>query len=142
MANSSLPLADCLRTFNEFDRTELLPLINQLRQAIGDDHLLSIQNELLDILTKIVGNLPLSSSPGYSYPRSYIRYSLRLSITTLNLLRQRVQFFTMPLAQKEFETQTLKLFCLTVGLFINLRVAAMTFSVAAENGDEFRFEVS
>ena len=142
MANSSLPLADCLRTFNEFDRTELLPLINQLRQAIGDDHLLSIQNELLDILTKIVGNLPLSSSPGYSYPRSYIRYSLRLSITTLNLLRQRVQFFTMPLAQKEFEMQTLKLFCLTVGLFINLRVAAMTFSVAAENGDEFRFEVS
>ena len=142
MANSSVPLADCLRTFNESDRTELLPLINQLRQAIGDDHLLSIQNELLDILTKIVGNLPLSSSPGYFYPRSYIRYSLRLSIVTLNLLRQRVQFFTMPLAQKEFETQTLKLFCLTVGLFINLRITAMTFSVAAENGDEFRFEVT
>lgn len=142
MANSPVPLADCLRTFNESDRAELLPLINQLRQAIGDDHLLLIQNELLDILTKIVGNLPLSSSPGYFYPRSYIRYSLRLSIVTLNLLRQRVQFFTMPLAQKEFETQTLKLFCLTVGLFINLRIAAMTFSVAAENGDEFRFEVS
>lgn len=141
MANSSIPLSDCLRTFNESDRAELLPLINQLRQAIGDDHLLSIQNELLDILTKIVGNLPLSSSPGYFYPRSYIRYSLKLSIVTLNLLRQRVQFFTMPLAQKEFETQTLKLFCLTVGLFINLRVAAMTFSVAADNGDEFRFEV-
>lgn len=141
MANSSVPLADCLRTFNESDRTELLPLINQLRQAIGDDHLLSIQNELLDILTKIVGNLPLSSSPGYFYPRSYIRYSLRLSIVTLNLLRQRVQFFTMPLAQKEFETQTLKLFCLTVGLFINLRIAAMTFSVAADNGDEYRFEI-
>lgn len=141
MANSSVPLADCLRTFNESDRAELLPLINQLRQAVGDDYLLSIQNELLDILAKIVGNLPLSSSPGYFYPRSYIQYSLRLSIVTLNLLRQRVQFFTMPLDQKEFETQTLKLFCLTVGLFINLRIAAMTFSVAADNGDEFRFEV-
>lgn len=47
----------------------------------------------------------------------------------------------MPLAQKEFETQLLKLLVLTICFFFNLRITAMTFCVAAENGDEFRFEV-
>lgn len=47
----------------------------------------------------------------------------------------------MPLAQKEFETQLLKLLVLTICFFLNLRITAMTFCVAAENGDEFRFEV-
>lgn len=47
----------------------------------------------------------------------------------------------MPLAQKEFETQLLKLFVLIICFFLNLRITAMTFCVIAENGDEFRFEV-
>lgn len=47
----------------------------------------------------------------------------------------------MPLAQKEFETQLLKLLVLTICLFLNLRIIAMTFCVVAENGDEFRFGV-
>lgn len=141
MAKPSPPLVDCLRPFNEIDRHNVQPLIDELRQAVGDDHLLGIQNELFDVLVKIVGNLPLSSSPGYFWPGSYIEFSLKLSRIALNLLRQRIQFFTMPLAQKEFETQTLKPFVLCTCFFLNLRITAMTFCVAAENGDEFRFEV-
>ena len=141
MVSPSVPVSDFLSPFRDSDRKALLPLINQLRQAIGDDHLFAIQNELFEVLTKIVGNLPLNSAPGYFYPGSYNEYSLKLSIIVLNLLRQRIQFFTMPLDQKEFETQTLKLFCLVLCFFLNLRITAMTFSVVAENGDEYRFEV-
>lgn len=136
-----MPLADCLRPFNQSDRHKVQPLINELRQAVGDDHLLGIQTELFDVLVKIVGNFPLSSGSGYFWPGSYIDFSLKLSCIALNLLRQRIQFFTMPLAQKEFETQLLKLLVLTICFFFNLRITAMTFCVAAENGDEFRFEV-
>lgn len=141
MAKPSMPLADCLRPFNQSDRHKVQPLINELRQAVGDDHLLEIQTELFDVLVKIVGNFPLSSGSGYFWPGSYIDFSLKLSCIALNLLRQRIQFFTMPLAQKEFETQLLKLLVLTICFFFNLRITAMTFCVAAENGDEFRFEV-
>lgn len=141
MAKPSLPLADCLRPFNQSDRHNVQPLINELRQAVGDDHLLAIQTELFDVLVKIVGNLPLSSGSGYFWPGSYIDFSLKLSRIALNLLRQRIQFFAMPLAQKEFETQLLKLFVLIICFFLNLRITAMTFCVIAENGDEFRFEV-
>lgn len=141
MAKPSIPLADCLRPFNQSDRHKVQPLINELRQAVGDDHLLGIQTELFDVLVKIVGNLPLSSGSGYFWPGSYIDFSLKLSSIALNLLRQRIQFFTMPLAQKEFETQLLKLLVPTICFFFNLRITAMTFCVAAENGDEFRFEV-
>lgn len=141
MAKLSIPLADCLRPFNQSDRHNVQPLINELRQAVGDDHLLGIQTELFEVLVKIVGNLPLSSGSGYFWPGSYIDFSLKLSRIALNLLRQRIQFFTMPLAQKEFETQLLKLLVLTICFFLNLRITAMTFCVAAENGDEFRFEV-
>lgn len=136
-----MPLADCLRPFNQSDRHKVQPLINELRQAVGDDHLLGIQTELFDVLVKIVGNFPLSSGSGYFWPGSYIDFSLKLSCIALSLLRQRIQFFTMPLAQKEFETQLLKLLVLTICFFFNLRITAMTFCVAAENGDEFRFEV-
>ena len=136
-----MPLADCLRPFNQSDLHKVQPLINELRQAVGDDHLLGIQTELFDVLVKIVGNFPLSSGSGYFWPGSYIDFSLKLSRIALNLLRQRIQFFTMPLAQKEFETQLLKLLVLTICFFFNLRITAMTFCVAAENGDEFRFEV-
>lgn len=136
-----MPLADCLRPFNQSDRHKVQPLINELRQAVGDDHLLGIQTELFEVLVKIVGNLPLSSGSGYFWPGSYIDFSLKLSSIALNLLRQRIQFFTMPLAQKEFETQLLKLLVPTICFFFNLRITAMTFCVAAENGDEFRFEV-
>lgn len=136
-----MPLADCLRPFNQSDRHKVQPLINELRQAVGDDHLLAIQTELFEVLVKIVGNFPLSSGSGYFWPGSYIDFSLKLSRTALNLLRQRIQFFTMPLAQKEFETQLLKLFVLIICFFLNLRITAMTFCVIAENGDEFRFEV-
>lgn len=136
-----MPLADCLRPFNQSDRHKVQPLINELRQAVGDDHLLGIQTELFDVLVKIVGNFPLSSGSGYFWPGSYIDFSLKLSRIALNLLRQRIQFFTMPLAQKEFETQLLKLLVLTICFFLNLRITAMTFCVTAENGDEFRFEV-
>lgn len=136
-----MPLADCLRPFNQSDRHKVQPLINELRQAVGDDHLLGIQTELFEVLVKIVGNFPLSSGSGYFWPGSYIDFSLKLSRIALNLLRQRIQFFTMPLAQKEFETQLLKLLVLTICFFLNLRITAMTFCVAAENGDEFRFEV-
>lgn len=136
-----MPLADCLRPFNQSDRHKVQPLINELRQAVGDDHLLGIQTELFDVLVKIVGNFPLSSGSGYFWPGSYIDFSLKLSCIALNLLRQRIQFFTMPLAQKEFETQLLKLLVPTICFFFNLRITAMTFCVAAENGDEFRFEV-
>ena len=136
-----MPLADCLRPFNQSDRHKVQSLINELRQAVGDDHLLGIQTELFDVLVKIVGNFPLSSGSGYFWPGSYIDFSLKLSCIALNLLRQRIQFFTMPLAQKEFETQLLKLLVLTICFFFNLRITAMTFCVAAENGDEFRFEV-
>ena len=136
-----MPLADCLRPFNRSDRHKVQPLINELRQAVGDDHLLGIQTELFEVLVKIVGNLPLSSGSGYFWPGSYIDFSLKLSSIALNLLRQRIQFFTMPLAQKEFETQLLKLLVPTICFFFNLRITAMTFCVAAENGDEFRFEV-
>lgn len=136
-----MPLADCLRPFNQSDRHKVQPLINELRQAVEDDHLLGIQTELFDVLVKIVGNFPLSSGSGYFWPGSYIDFSLKLSCIALNLLRQRIQFFTMPLAQKEFETQLLKLLVLTICFFFNLRITAMTFCVAAENGDEFRFEV-
>lgn len=136
-----MPLADCLRPFNQSDRHKVQPLINELRQAVGDDHLLGIQTELFEVLLKIVGNFPLSSGSGYFWPGSYIDFSLKLSRIALNLLRQRIQFFTMPLAQKEFETQLLKLLVLTISFFLNLRITAMTFCVAAENGDEFRFEV-
>ena len=69
------------------------------------------------------------------------RFLFKVKPHALNLLRQRIQFFTMPLAQKEFETQLLKLLVLTICFFLNLRITAMTFCVAAENGDEFRFEV-
>lgn len=141
MAKPSMPLADCLRPFNQSDRHKVQPLINELRQAVGDDHLLGIQNELFEVLVKIVGNLPLSSGSGYFWPGSYIDFSLKLSSIALNLLRQRIQFFTMPLAQKEFETQLLKLLVPTICFFFNLRITAMTFCVSAENGDEFRFEV-
>ena len=141
MAKPSMPLADCLRPFNQSDRHNVQPLINELRQAVGDDHLLAIQTELFEVLVKIVGNFPLSSGSGYFWPGSYIDFSLKLSRTALNLLRQRIQFFTMPLAQKEFETQLLKLFVLIICFFLNLRITAMTFCVIAENGDEFRFEV-
>lgn len=141
MAKPSMPLADCLRPFNQSDRHKVQPLINELRQAVGDDHLLGIQTELFEVLVKIVGNFPLSSGSGYFWPGSYIDFSLKLSRIALNLLRQRIQFFTMPLAQKEFETQLLKLLVLTICFFLNLRITAMTFCVAAENGDEFRFEV-
>ena len=141
MAKPSMPLADCLRPFNQSDRHKVQPLINELRQAVGDDHLLGIQTELFEVLVKIVGNLPLSSGSGYFWPRSYIDFSLKLSSIALNLLRQRIQFFTMPLAQKEFETQLLKLLVPTICFFFNLRITAMTFCVSAENGDEFRFEV-
>ncbi len=141
MAKPSMSLADCLRPFNQSDRHKVQPLINKLRQAVGDDHLLGIQTELFDVLVKIVGNFPLSSDSGYFWPGSYIDFSLKLSCIALNLLRQRIQFFTMPLAQKEFETQLLKLLVLTICFFFNLRITAMTFCVAAENGDEFRFEV-
>lgn len=141
MAKPSMPLADCLRPFNQSDRHKVQPLINELRQAVGDDHLLGIQTELFEVLVKIVGNLPLSSSSGYFWPGSYIDFSLKLSSIALNLLRQRIQFFTMPLAQKEFKTQLLKLLVPTICFFFNLRITAMTFCVAAENGDEFRFEV-
>lgn len=141
MAKPSMPLADCLRPFNQSDRHKVQPLINELRQAVGDDHLLGIQTELFEVLVKIVGNLPLSSGSGYFWPGSYIDFSLKLSSIALNLLRQRIQFFTMPLAQKEFETQLLKLLVPTICFFFNLRITAMTFCVAAENGDEFRFEV-
>lgn len=141
MAKPSMPLADCLRPFNRSDRHKVQPLINELRQAVGDDHLLGIQTELFEVLVKIVGNLPLSSGSGYFWPGSYIDFSLKLSSIALNLLRQRIQFFTMPLAQKEFETQLLKLLVPTICFFFNLRITAMTFCVAAENGDEFRFEV-
>ena len=141
MAKPSMPLADCLRPFNQSDRHKVQPLINELRQAVGDDHLLGIQTELFDVLVKIVSNFPLSSGSGYFWPGSYIDFSLKLSCIALNLLRQRIQFFTMPLAQKEFETQLLKLLVLTICFFFNLRITAMTFCVAAENGDEFRFEV-
>lgn len=141
MAKPSMPLADCLRPFNQSDRHKVQPLINELRQAVGDDHLLGIQTELFEVLVKIVGNLPLSSSSGYFWPGSYIDFSLKLSSIALNLLRQRIQFFTMPLVQKEFETQLLKLLVPTICFFFNLRITAMTFCVAAENGDEFRFEV-
>lgn len=136
-----MPLADCLRPFNQSDRHKVQSLINELRQAVGDDHLLGIQTELFDVLVKIVGNFPLSSGSGYFWPGSYIDFSLKLSRIALNLLRQRIQFFTMPLAQKEFETQLLKLLVLTICFFFNLRITAMTFCMAAENGDEFRFEV-
>ena len=136
-----MPLADCLRPFNQSDRHKVQPLINKLRQAVGDDHLLAIQTELFEVLVKIVGNFPLSSGSGYFWPGSYIDFSLKLGRIALNLLRQRIQFFTMPLAQKEFETQLLKLLVLTICFFLNLRITAMTFCVAAENGDEFRFEV-
>ena len=136
-----MPLADCLRPFNQSDRHKVQPLINELRQAVGDDHLLGIQTELFDVLVKIIGYFPLSSGSGYFWPGSYIDFSLKLSCIALNLLRQRIQFFTMPLAQKEFETQLLKLLVLTICFFFNLRITAMTFCVAAENGDEFRFEV-
>ena len=136
-----MPLADCLRPFNQSDRHKVQPLINELRQAVGDDHLLGIQTELFDVLVKIVGNFPLSSGSGYFWPGSYIDFSLKLSCIALNLLRQRIQFFTMPLAQKEFEKQLLKLLVPTICFFFNLRITAMTFCVAAENGDEFRFEV-
>ena len=136
-----MPLADCLRPFNQSDRHKVQPLINELRQAVGDDHLLGIQTELFEVLVKIVGNLPLSSGSGYFWPGSYIDFSLKLSSIALNLLRQRIQFFTMPLAQKEFETQLLKLLVPTICFFFNLRITAMTFCVSAENGDEFRFEV-
>lgn len=136
-----MPLADCLRPFNRSDRHKVQPLINELRQAVGDDHLLGIQTELFEVLVKIVGNLPLSSGSGYFWPGSYIDFSLKLSSIALNLLRQRIQFFTMPLAQKEFETRLLKLLVPTICFFFNLRITAMTFCVAAENGDEFRFEV-
>ena len=141
MAKPSMPLADCLRPFNQSDRHKVQPLFNELRQAVGDDHLLAIQTELFEVLVKIAGNFPLSSSSGYFWPGSYIDFSLKLSRIALNLLRQRIQFFTMPLAQKEFETQLLKLLVLTICFFLNLRITAMTFCVAAENGDEFRFEV-
>lgn len=141
MAKPSMPLADCLRPFNQSDRHKVQPLINELRQAVGDDHLLGIQTELFDVLVKIIGYFPLSSGSGYFWPGSYIDFSLKLSCIALNLLRQRIQFFTMPLAQKEFETQLLKLLVLTICFFFNLRITAMTFCVAAENGDEFRFEV-
>lgn len=141
MAKPSLPLADCLRPFNQSDRHNVQPLINELRQAVGDDHLLAIQTELFEVLVKIVGNLPLSSGSGYFWPGSYVDFSLKLSRIALNLLRQRIQFFTMPLAQKEFETQLLKLFVLIICFFLNLRITAMTFCVIAKNGDEFRFEV-
>lgn len=141
MAKPSMPLADCLRPFNQSDRHKVQPLINELRQAVGDDHLLGIQTELFEVLVKIVGNFPLSSGSGYFWPGSYIDFSLKLSRIALNLLPQRIQFFTMPLAQKEFETQLLKLLVLTTCFFLNLRITAMTFCVAAENGDEFRFEV-
>lgn len=141
MAKPSMPLADCLRPFNQSDRHKVQPLINELRQAVGDDHLLEIQTELFELLVKIVGNFPLSSGSGYFWPGSYIDFSLKLSRIALNLLRQRIQFFTMPLAQKEFETQLLKLLVPTICFFFNLRITAMTFCVAAENGDEFRFEV-
>ena len=141
MAKPSMPLADCLRPFNQSDRHKVQPLINELRQAVGDDHLLGIQTELFEVLVKIAGNFPLSSGSGYFWPGSYIDFSLKLSRIALNLLRQRIQFFTMPLAQKEFETQLLKLLVLTICFFLNLRITAMTFCVAAENGDEFRFEV-
>lgn len=136
-----MPLANCLRPFNQSDRLKLQPLINELSQAVGDDHLLGIQTELFEVLVKIVGNLPLSSGSGYFWPGSYNDFSLKLSRIALNLLRQRIQFFTMPLAQKEFETQLLKLLVLTICFFLNLRITAMTFCVVAENGDEFRFEV-
>lgn len=141
MVSPSVPVSDFLSPFSNSDRKALLPLTNQLREAIGDDHLFEIQNELFEVLTKIVGNLPLNSAPGYFYPGSYNEYSLKLSIIVVNLLRQRIQFFTMPLDQKEFETQLLKLFCLILCFFLNLRITAMTFSVVAENGDEYRFEV-
>ena len=98
MAKPSMPLADCLRPFNQSDRHKVQPLINELRQAVGDDHLLGIQTELFEVLVKIVGNLPLSSGSGYFWPGSYIDFSLKLSSIALNLLRQRIQFFTMPLA--------------------------------------------
>ncbi|WP_418541715.1 hypothetical protein, partial [Parasutterella excrementihominis] len=141
MAKPSMPLADCLRPFNQSDRHKVQPLVDELRQAVGDDHLLGIQTELFEVLVKIVGNLPLSSGSGYFWPGSYIDFSLKLSRIALNLLRKRIQFFTMPLAQKEFETQLLKLLVLTICFFLNLRITAMTFCVSAENGDEFRFEV-
>lgn len=141
MAKPSMPLADCLRPFNQSDRHNVQPLINELRQAVGDDHLLAIQTELFEVLVKIDGNFPLSSGSGYFWPGSHIDFSLKLSRIALNLLRQRIQFFTMPLAQKEFETQLLKLFVLIICFFLNLRITAMTFCVIAENGDEFRFEV-
>ena len=141
MAKPSMPLADCLRPFNRSDRHKVQPLINELRQVVGDDHLLGIQSELFEVLVKIAGNFPLSSGSGYFWPGSYIDFSLKLSRIALNLLRQRIQFFTMPMAQKEFETQLLKLLVLTICFFLNLRITAMTFCVAAENGDEFRFEV-
>ena len=141
MAKPSMPLTDCLRPFNQSDRHKVQPLINDLSQAVGDDHLLAIQTELFEVLVKIAGNFPLSSGSGYFWPGSYIDFSLKLSRIALNLLRQRIQFFTLPLAQKEFETQLLKLLVLTICFFLNLRITAMTFCVAAENGDEFRFEV-
>ena len=45
-----MPLADSLRPFNQSDRHKVQPLINELRQAVGDDHLLGIQTELFDVL--------------------------------------------------------------------------------------------
>ena len=82
-----MPLADCLRPFNQSDRHKVQPLINELRQAVGDDHLLGIQTELFEVLVKIVGNFPLSSGSGYFWPGSYIDFSLKLSRIALNLLR-------------------------------------------------------
>lgn len=74
-----MPLADCLRPFNQSDRHKVQPLINELRQAVGDDHLLGIQTELFDVLVKIIGYFPLSSGSGYFWPGSYIDFSLKLS---------------------------------------------------------------
>ena len=78
-----MPLANCLRPFNQSDRLKLQPLINELSQAVGDDHLLGIQTELFEVLVKIVGNLPLSSGSGYFWPGSYNDFSLKLAALRL-----------------------------------------------------------
>ena len=47
MAQPSLTLVDCLRLFNEIDRHNVKPLIDELRQTVGDNHLLAIQTSFL-----------------------------------------------------------------------------------------------
>lgn len=137
----SLPkdLTDCLTPFSFEDGAFLEAQLKKLNEVFADpEHKETIKTLFFGLLS-IVGKLPLSAGSAFKKPCGCIEASVELACQALVQLRNEIEFFRLPLTDREKEIATSKLAVLVSCLYLYVKLTAMSFEVRSSDGSVFCF---